>query len=57
MIDKKIIKFNEICERLFKSYSPKVNKDEARAGVLGHHPLAMLVIAQDIIRELQEGKE
>lgn len=48
-----IEKFKEYCEKLFKSTSPIVDKDEARAGVLGYHPLALLVIALDYIEELE----
>jgi hypothetical protein len=45
--------FKEVCEKLFNSTSPKVDKDEARAGVLGYHPLALLVVALDYIEELK----
>ena len=53
-ITKDIEKFKEVCERLFNSTEPKVNKDEARAGVLGYHPLALLVVALDYIEELNK---
>ena len=43
----------EYCEKLFVSTSPHVNKDEARAGVLGYHPLALLVVALDVITSLE----
>lgn len=46
--------FKEICERMFNSTSPIVDKDEARAGVLGYHPLALLVIALDHIEQLED---
>ena len=39
--------FKAVCEKVFKSTSPIVDKDEARAGVLGFHPLALLVLALD----------
>lgn len=47
MLDKEQLK--DVCEKLFKGTVPIVDKDEARAGVLGFHPLALLVIATDII--------
>ena len=46
--------FKDICEELFKSTSPHVDKDEARAGVLGFHPLALLVLALDYIEDLED---
>lgn len=46
-------KFEEICETTFRSTTPIVDKDEARAGVLGYHPLALLVIALDYIKQLK----
>lgn len=48
-----IEQFKGVCEKLFKSTSPIVDKDEARAGVLGFHPLALLVVALDYIEELE----
>lgn len=45
--------FKELCEKLFRSTSPIVDKEEARAGVLGYHPLALLVIALDHIEKLE----
>ena len=47
----------EYCEKLFVSTSPHVNKDEARCGVLGYHPLALLVIALDVITDLEKQLE
>ena len=45
--------FKAQCEILFNSTVPLVDKDEARAGVLGYHPLALLVIALDHITRLE----
>jgi hypothetical protein len=50
---KDVEQFKEVCEKLFDSTSPKVDKEEARAGVLGFHPLALLVVALDYIEELE----
>ena len=49
-----IEQFKEVCEKVFNSTSPIVDKDEARAGVLGFHPLALLVVALDYIKELEQ---
>ena len=49
--------FKELCEKMFNSTSPVVDKDEARAGVLGYHPLALLVVALDHIEELENRKK
>ncbi len=49
-----IEQFKEYCEKFFKSTSPIVDKDEARAGVLGFHPFALLVIALDYIEKLEK---
>ena len=46
-------RFKELCEKLFKSTIPNVDRDEARAGVLGYHPLALLAISIDHIESLQ----
>lgn len=48
--------FKELCEKMFKSTSPIIDKDEARAGVLGYHPLALLVTALDYIEELEKNE-
>lgn len=45
--------FIAFCENLFKRTTPNVDKEEARAGVLGHHPFALLVIAIDYINDLK----
>ncbi len=45
--------FKAVCEKIFISTDPVVDKDEARAGVLGFHPLALLVVALDYIEELE----
>ena len=50
--DKK--EFKELCEEYFVNTEPIVDKDEARSGMLGHHPLALLVIALDHITELEK---
>ena len=42
---------------MFKSTSPIVDKDEARAGVLGYHPLALLVVALDHIEKVEKQEE
>lgn len=58
MVSKENIdEFIEICERIFETCKPKVDKDEARAGVLGYHPLALLVISIDIINQLKKGNK
>ena len=51
---KDIEEFKAVCEKVFKSTSPIVDKEEARAGVLGYHPLALLVIALDHIENLEK---
>ena len=50
---KDVEEFKEVCEKVFSSTEPVVDKDEARAGVLGFHPLALLVVALDYIEELE----
>ena len=52
-----IEQFKEVCEKMFKSTSPIVDKDEARAGVLGFHPLALLVVALDYIDEFEKAQD
>lgn len=53
----KLKHFTMVCEALFKCAKPPVCKDEARAGVLGDHPLALLVIALDHINGYAEQIE
>jgi len=45
--------FKSFCEKIFKRTKPNVDKDEARAGVLGYHPFALLVFALDFIEALE----
>jgi hypothetical protein len=44
--------FKEFCTKLLDKY--QVNRDEAHAGVLGFHPLALLVVALDHIKDLED---
>jgi len=44
--------FKELCTKLLGKY--QVDKGEARAGVLGFHPLALLVVGLGHIKELED---
>ena len=54
---KDIGEFKAYLEKLFVSTYPNVVRDEARAGVLGYHPLALLAIAMDYIEALESDVE
>ncbi len=55
---KDVEQFKEVCEKVFNSTEPIVDKEEARAGILGFHPLALLVVvALDHIEKLEEELE
>lgn len=49
--------FKKLCKKLFNSTESIVDKDEARSGILGYHPLALLVIALDHISELEKDNK